>query len=80
MLMQGITLSDTTAALMIDEDGQSDYCTSFHVNAAGNLKLTLVDSSSGAVTIPVVAGKNYPYSVRLFWSTGSDAVGVTAIR
>jgi hypothetical protein len=73
-VFKAVTFSDT-AEFTIESttEGNTKYCRGFHVNADGNLKFTGADSNSEAVTLAVKEGNYYPYSVRLFWDTGTDA-------
>jgi hypothetical protein len=80
-MINAVTKSDTTAQLFQDQAGVWDYCQAFTVGASGVLKVTAVDASSGDVSLTVVAGTHYPYSIRRFWSTGTDStVTVFAIK
>lgn len=52
-------------------------CRGFHVNVAGNIKIT--DLSDNDVTLTVLAGIPYPYACRRIWSTGTTATGIFAL-
>lgn len=72
-----VTFSDTTDFMMTcpaaaQEYRDNKYCRGFHANAAGNLAVWRPESET-SVTYNVVAGNYYPYSVRRFLSTGTDA-------
>lgn len=73
-VFKAVAFSDTDEfAIESVIEGNTKYCRGFHVNTDGNLKITLADPNSEAATLAVKEGNYYPYSVRLFWDTGTDA-------
>jgi len=67
------TLSDSVEFGMTSEDGVTRFCRGFHVNIDGTLYIQAPDSNGEVVKLKVKEGNYYPYSVRYFRSTGSDA-------
>ena len=76
-----ITLSDTTDHTMTlgsdapdapDNLQSARYCRGFHCNAAGTLAVYFPGETT-SVSLYVNKGSYYPYAIRRFLSTGTDA-------
>ena len=66
-----VTLSDTVELTITDpETNDTKFCRAFHVNATGTLTCRFGQASSDSI-LEVTKGLTYPYSVKLFKSTGT---------
>jgi hypothetical protein len=76
-----VTLHDSNEVSFLDpSEGTTKYCRGFHVNTDGDLGVIFAQSSS-PVVLAVKAGGYYPYSVKVFRSTGSTVgMSVVALR
>lgn len=69
-----VTLHDTNEVTFNDpsdgDSGTTKYCRGFHCNSDGVLKCLFAQDSTER-TINVKDGQYYPYSIKIFKSTGS---------
>lgn len=76
---KAITLSDTEEITFADAvEGTTKYCRGFHASATGTLACMLAQDSV-AVSLKVVTGLYYPFSVRRFLATGSSGISAGEI-
>jgi len=69
-----VTWSDDADFKIPAADGTEKFCRGFHVNVDGTMYITGVDPNSAVATKLVVKGGTYyPYSVRRFRATTTDA-------
>jgi hypothetical protein len=71
---QAITLSDTAEVTFADiEEGTTKYCRGFHASQTGTLACILAQDEI-SVSLRVIEGSYYPFSVKKFLSTGSSGL------
>ncbi len=73
-----VTLSDTVDTMLTDPSAQdvdrdNKYCRGFHCNATGTLAVYFPELEN-SVSLSVIDGAYYPYSIKRFLSTGTTDI------
>jgi hypothetical protein len=71
---KAVVFSDTEEfTVRLGAEDNSKYCRGFHINTDGTIKVLGADTDSEAVSLVVKEGNYYPYSIKFFMDTGTDA-------